>query len=203
MLCYITLYSIILHVVTLYNSVVYMVVEERIKKTMIIVVASVKGGTGKTTLSSNLAVMRAQNASDVMLVDADAQSSAFDFSAVREEEAHQPEITSTAILGKSIGAELRKLAPKFDDIIVDVGGRDSSTLRSAVLVADVLVIPFLPSQFDAWALNIMDTLVGEVMQLNESHRYQTRDFAPPWRRAPPQQRLRQHVGRVPSRLLRW
>ena len=137
---------------------------------MIIVVASVKGGTGKTTISSNLAVIRAQNASDVLLIDADTQKSAFDFSVVREEEGHQPEITCTAITGKSTGSELRKLEPKFDDIIVDVGGRDTSTLRSALLVADVLVVPFLPSQLDAWALDLMNTLIGEVIQLNQKLR---------------------------------
>lgn len=137
---------------------------------MIIVVASVKGGTGKTTLSTNLAVIRAQNASDVLLVDSDTQKSAFDFSAVREEEGHNPEITSSAITGKSTGSELRKLSPKFDDIIVDVGGRDTSTLRSVLLVADVLVVPFLPSQFDAWALDLMNSLIGEVLPLNEKLR---------------------------------
>lgn len=137
---------------------------------MIVVVASVKGGTGKTTISSNLAVIRSQNAADVLLVDADTQKSAFDFSAVREELGHQPEITSSVIIGKSTGSELRKLTPKFDDIIVDVGGRDTSTLRSALLVADVLVVPFLPSQLDVWALDLMNTLIGELLQLNESLR---------------------------------
>lgn len=140
---------------------------------MIVVVASIKGGTGKTTISSNLAVVRAQNASDVLLIDGDTQGSALDFAAVRDEEGHQPEITSSVIFGKSTGAELRKLTPKFDDIVVDVGGRDSSTLRSALLVADVLVLPFLPSQFDAWALDLMDSLIGEVLLLNEGLRVVT------------------------------
>lgn len=137
---------------------------------MIIVIASIKGGTGKTTISTNLAIFRAQNASDVLLIDADSQKSAFDFSAVREEEGHSPELTCSTIIGRSTGAELRKLAPKFDDIIVDVGGRDSSTLRSAILVADTLVVPFLPSQLDVWALDHMNNLIGEVLQLNENLR---------------------------------
>lgn len=137
---------------------------------MIIVVASIKGGTGKTTLATNLAIMAAKNASDVLLVDSDAQKSAFDFSAAREEEGHNPSITSTAILGKSTGTELRKLAPKFDDIIVDVGGHDSTTLRSAIVAANVLIIPFLPSQFDAWTLEMMDSIVEDALVLNETLR---------------------------------
>lgn len=134
---------------------------------MIVVVASEKGGTGKTTVSTNLAVMRSQNAADVLLIDADSQRSAFDFATVRDSEGHQPELTSSSITGQGIASELRKLAPKFDDIIVDVGGRDSSTLRSSLLVADVLVVPFIASQFDTWGLERMDAIVGEVLHLNE------------------------------------
>ena len=135
---------------------------------MIIVVASIKGGTGKTTISTNLAILRAQNASDVLLIDADSQKSAFDFAAVRNDEGCSPELTCSVIVGRSTGTELRKLEPKFDDIVVDVGGRDTSTLRSSLLVAHTLVVPFLPSQFDAWALEHMNTLIDEVLQLNEN-----------------------------------
>tara|TARA_Y100000588_G_C14281118_1_gene937217 strand:- start:8464 stop:9114 length:651 start_codon:yes stop_codon:yes gene_type:complete len=137
---------------------------------MIIVVASIKGGTGKTTISTNLALMRAHNASDVLLVDADTQKSATDFCAVRDEEGHQPELTCTALTGRSTHSELIKLTPKFDDIIIDVGGRDSTTLRSALLAADVLVVPFLPSQLDAWALTQIQNLYEEVTVLNDKLR---------------------------------
>lgn len=137
---------------------------------MIVAVANVKGGTGKTTIATNLAIFRAQSSSDVLLVDSDAQKSATDFANVREEEGHEPQITCASMNGQSLKSEIRKMEPKFDDIVIDVGGRDSPTLRSALLVADVLVIPFLPSQLDAWSIQQMDTLVGEVKTLNENLR---------------------------------
>ena len=137
---------------------------------MIVVVASEKGGTGKTTIATNLAVVRAQNERDVLLIDADSQHSAIDFATVRDSEGHVPELTCSSITGSGIGSELRKLAPKFDDIIVDVGGRDSSTLRSALLVANVLIVPFIASQFDTWGLERMNAIVGEVLSLNEKLR---------------------------------
>lgn len=133
---------------------------------MIVVIANIKGGTGKTTIATNMAIMRAQDGADVMLVDADTQHSALDFANVRELEGHLPEITCLAVTGPATGAELRKLAPKFDDIIVDVGGRDTSTLRSALLTADIVAIPFLPSQYDTWATETMDALLGEVLGMN-------------------------------------
>lgn len=135
---------------------------------MIIVVANEKGGTGKTTLATNLAVYRAINASDVLLVDADPQNSCRDFVAVRDEEAHQPTVTCASITGKSLAGELRKMEHKFDDIVVDVGGRDSTSMRSALLAADVVLIPFSPSQLDAWSLEKMDQLIHDVKQLNEN-----------------------------------
>ena len=134
---------------------------------MIIVVASEKGGTGKTTIATNLAVKRAICGGDVLLIDADSQNSSIDFARVRSSEGRKPELTCSSLMGSGIGSELRKLSPKFDDIIVDVGGRDSSTLRSALLVANVLIVPFLASQLDTWGLERMNSIVGEVLALND------------------------------------
>jgi chromosome partitioning protein len=44
-----------------------------------------------------------------------------------------------------------KLAEGYDLVIIDAGGRNTSTFRSAILASDVLVIPVLPSQFDIYA----------------------------------------------------
>lgn len=137
---------------------------------MIVVIASVKGGTGKTTIATNLAVMRACNASDVLLVDCDDQKSSSDFAAVREEEKHSPPLTCVFLTGRTAGEEIRKLTNRFDDIVIDVGGRDSTTFRSVLLYADVLVVPFLPSQIDIWALDTMNTLVGNALELNPNLR---------------------------------
>lgn len=134
---------------------------------MIIAVASEKGGTGKTTIATNLAIIRAKDAADVLLIDGDPQGSSRDFVAVRETLGHAPDISSVCLYGAGITAEVRKLRNKFDDIVIDVGGRDSITMRSALLVAEVLVLPFLPSQFDAWSLERMDDLIGEALSMNE------------------------------------
>jgi chromosome partitioning protein len=52
---------------------------------MIIVLAQTKGGVGKSTLAINLAIARAQKGADVLLVDADEQGTATDFTALRTE----------------------------------------------------------------------------------------------------------------------
>jgi chromosome partitioning protein len=53
-------------------------------------------------------------------------------------------------------------ASKFDDVIIDAGGRDSTALRSALGITDVLVIPFAPRSLDVWALADIDSVIKEV-----------------------------------------
>lgn len=133
---------------------------------MIIVVSSEKGGTGKTTLSTNLSIMRAQKGGDVLFVDADSQRSATDFFAVREGEGYEPSVCCAGISGPGTYDEIRKLSLKFDDTIVDVGGRDTVTLRKALLIADLVIVPFIPSQLDIWGLDRMETIINEAAVMN-------------------------------------
>ncbi len=126
---------------------------------MIVVVASEKGGTGKTTIATNLAIMRALNGKQILLIDADSQQSSMDFSRVRSIENNAPSITCMPVVGKGIDKIISKFNENFDDILVDVGGRDSSTMRSAISIADKLIIPFLPGSLDAWSTEKMADLV--------------------------------------------
>lgn len=127
---------------------------------MILLIGSEKGGPGKTTLATNLAALRALR-KDVLLVDADRQATASAWSAIRNEYALEPTITCTQVLGRSTGHEIVKLRPKFDDIIIDAGGRDSVELRTSMVIADVMVIPVRPSQFDVWSLATADQLIND------------------------------------------
>jgi chromosome partitioning protein len=52
---------------------------------MILICGGIKGGVGKSTIAVNLAILRAAIGKDVLLVDADEQGTASDFTAVRNE----------------------------------------------------------------------------------------------------------------------
>ncbi|MCK4608159.1 MAG: AAA family ATPase [Gammaproteobacteria bacterium] len=137
---------------------------------MIVLLGGEKGGTGKTTLATNLAVLRASFGKDVLIVDTDRQESASSWCYVREADNITPRISSVLKFGAGVRNELRELKSKYDDIIVDSGGRDSVELRSAMLTADVAIIPMRATQFDLWTISRLSKLVDEVIQVNEGLR---------------------------------
>ena len=133
---------------------------------MIILIGGEKGGTGKTTLATNLAAMRALAGRDVLLIDTDPQGSANYWVQSRDEEKVIPRVACVQKFGKGLPAEVKDLEHRYQDIIIDAGGRDSVELRSALVVAQRAYIPIQPSQFDIWTLNQMDELVETAKAFN-------------------------------------
>ena len=134
---------------------------------MIIIAGGIKGGSGKTTAATNLAVIRAGEGRDVLLVDADDQETATDFSILRNQRAGQgAKYTSIKLTGAAVRTETLRQAPKYQDIIIDTGGRDTTSQRAALSVADVLLVPFVPRSFDLWTLEKVADLVDEMKNAN-------------------------------------
>lgn len=133
---------------------------------MIISVAHTKGGVGKTSIATALAIYYAK-ASDVLLVDADPQETATDFTALRTGQIGDPGYTSCQLRDRAVRDQVRKLAPKHDYVIIDVGGRDTEALRAALLVSDTVLIPVAPGSFDLWSTDKMAQLVRDARGANE------------------------------------
>jgi chromosome partitioning protein len=133
---------------------------------MILTVGNTKGGVGKTTLAVNLAIARATDGRDVLLVDGDEQRTALTFTELRAEQRGTPGYTAVALEGPAIRTQVRQLAPKYDDVVIDVGGRNTGSLRAVLVVSDVVLIPMQPRSFDLWAIDTMADLVSEARELN-------------------------------------
>lgn len=134
----------------------------------IIVVGGEKGGTGKTTLAVNLAVELARNGYDALLVDTDPQSSATMWAYYRDAAEVVPRVASVQKQGAGVAHDLRALAQRYEILVVDAGGRDSPELRSAMVVADVLIVPLQASSFDVWTLRKIDEVIAGVRNVRLS-----------------------------------
>lgn len=134
---------------------------------MIVVAGGIKGGSGKTTVATNLTIIRAAQGRDLLLIDADDQETSTDFTALRNERTSEGAgYTSIKLTGPAVRTETLKLAKKYEDIIIDTGGRDTTSQRAALSVAEVLLVPFVPRSFDVWTLEKVSGLVAEMRSAN-------------------------------------
>lgn len=133
---------------------------------MLIVVGGIKGGSGKTTVATNLAVMRSRER-DLLLIDADDQETTTDFTILRNEQQEAGAgYTSIRLSGSAVRTETQRLVDKYEEIIIDTGGRDTASQRAGLTIADILLVPFVPRSFDVWTLEKVSELIGEIKTVN-------------------------------------
>jgi chromosome partitioning protein len=135
---------------------------------MIVVIGGIKGGSGKTTIATNLTVIRSASGKKVLLVDADEQKSASNWSLQREIAGYQTPWVTIQLAGSAVRSQIQKMVKDYDDIIIDVGGRDTTSQRSSLTVADVYIVPFQPRSLDIWTLPDLKNLISEISSVNEN-----------------------------------
>lgn len=132
---------------------------------MIVAVLGEKGGTGKTTFSTNLAGMRSAKGRDVLVVDADRQGSASYWAEAREEKG----LTSVSCVqkfGDGLARAIKDMSRRYDDVIIDIASGDSKEIEGALRVADKVIIPVQPSGIDLWTLGLLDDRISQARQGN-------------------------------------
>lgn len=128
---------------------------------MIFTLASLKGGTGKTVLSLHLAHAIALAKRRVILIDADPQGSASNWSAARE--TASPFVV-VGMARDTLHRDLPELLKNFEHCVIDTPPRVSALARSAILAADLVICPVQPSSFDVWAVGETVNLIQEAQQ---------------------------------------
>ena len=137
---------------------------------MIVVVGGVKGGTGKTTIATNLAVLRSEIGKKVLLVDADEQKSTSIWANQRDVLNINTRWVTIQLSGKAVYSQIEKMKQDYDDIIIDVGGRETRSLRASIAIADIFLIPFKPRSLDIWTLGDVKTIISEMKPANPNLR---------------------------------
>jgi chromosome partitioning protein len=113
---------------------------------MVTIIGSLKGGSGKSTVTFNLAVWLAMADVNVQLVDADPQATLADVVDVRMEEGFDPPLRvddQSGLTQDHFGGA--------DETLIDVGTADMDAMRRALQLCDRVVVPVPPSQADIWS----------------------------------------------------
>ena len=129
---------------------------------MITVIGSLKGGSGKSTVTFNLAVWLTLAEKRVAVIDLDPQATLRDVAEVREEEGYRPPVS---VKGKKF-LDREKLSDA-DEVLIDVGTADLEMMKRAIGIADRILVPVPPSQADIWSTQRFIQFVGSLDRDNE------------------------------------
>jgi chromosome partitioning protein len=132
---------------------------------VIVALTGQKGGVGKSTLAICIAAELLCRRHKVLLVDADPQGTVRTWGEVAAE-LGQP-LPSIVSMGATMHRpeQLPTVRQGYDDVIIDCPPRHGDIQRSALMVADVAILPCGPSAADAWALGASIDLISEARAL--------------------------------------
>lgn len=115
-----------------------------------------KGGTGKTTLATGLAIAAVQACADVVIIDLDPQTNALNWGERRNQE--NPLVVAPPVSRLKQQVELAR-AGGADVVIIDTPGRSESAALEAARVSDIVLIPAYPMIFELETLKAVRSLL--------------------------------------------
>jgi chromosome partitioning protein len=110
-----------------------------------------KGGVGKTTLALHVAGAWAAQRKRVVVVDSDSRGSALDWSEQRTKEGLTRLFDVLGLARDTLHVEAPEIARDVHHVVIDGSSHSATLMRSAMLAADLALVPAQPSPFDGWA----------------------------------------------------
>ena len=136
----------------------------------VITVCNQKGGSGKTTVSMQLAGALVRRGYKLLVVDADPQGTATRWAASAEDDKPFPaSVVGLSAASTKVHREVKKFLGDYGVIIIDCPpAADSPVPQSALLIADLALVPLIPSPLDMWASVGIRTVIQSVGAINEA-----------------------------------
>ena len=134
----------------------------------VIVLTNQKGGCGKTTLTMNITGTLALKAK-TLTIEGDLQGSASRWaSSSSDENPYKASVMSLASVENKVNREINKYVADYDYIVVDCPpAMNSNFTASALLIADLVLVPIIPSPTDLWAAVGIQKLISNASDMNE------------------------------------
>ena len=135
----------------------------------VVCICNQKGGPGKTTLTMQLAGALARRGYKVLVVDADPQGSATRWAASAEEVPFPAPVVGLSAANAKVHREVQKLIHDYQVILIDCPPAvDSPIPQSALLIADLALVPIVPSPLDMWASVGIRQIIANAGHINET-----------------------------------
>ena len=133
---------------------------------MILLIGGEKGGTGKSTIATNIAVELAHQRQEVVIIDCDPQGTTTKWLARRNKLFPDlPKVFSIQKTGDIYDTSI-DMSNRYKYVIIDAGGRDSEELRTAMVACNKMYIPLKASQPDIETSNHIIQLIKLAKALN-------------------------------------
>ena len=136
---------------------------------IIVAFVQIKGGVGKSTLVTNLSVAISNDNKKVKIIDCDVrQKTSSKWVARRIDSYPKKNKIFCSIQSEELRNSVVEDSKNYDAIIIDIQGRDSPSLRTALLISDIVYIPFIPSQNDIETMEELSELLKETFVQNKN-----------------------------------
>jgi chromosome partitioning protein len=138
----------------------------------VLLIGGEKGGVGKSTITTNIAVEASRRKTQVIIIDTDPQQTSLNWTERRNESIEANKIVGSKIScvfkDGNIKDIVKDFVTKYDLVLIDASGRDSKSLRTGLTVADKFLCPIRASQADLETLPHICQLIDAAKDFNKN-----------------------------------